>query len=229
MKLLIFALVLGLTATSVTAAPVVRFELSASPLELVTDEAKFLPFAEQVRAEVERLLGVPAAVDDPATLALLLATRTHLAHHFSDDQTAIVTAAWIRSRQVDPAIRAFAGLTTLASVEARRRHPGATPDDPDFRATFQRALAQWLVTLPANAEIVAMLRAQHAKIAGVTREVLLAQTRDEIAPALARRGYCGLEEADQLVRVRHRLESIVPVRSETLQALEAAIAERTAP
>lgn len=204
------------------------FAMPAAPLELVSNEARFRSFAENVRTEVERLFGVPAAVDDRATLSLLLSTRVHLAHHFGDDEKAISTAAWIRTLQADPALRAFAGLTTLASVEARRQNPGLAPGDAKSRESFFREFTRQLASLPRTPAIAAMLRGQREKIAGLTKETLLAETRDVIIPALERRGHCGLAEADQLVRVRHRLVSILPVRTETLQALDAAIAARPA-
>lgn len=204
-----------------------RFDLPAPVVELVTSEAAFRPFAEAVRDEVERLLGVPEAIDDAATLRLLLSTRVHLAHHFGDNNTAVATAAWIRSMQSDPAGRAFAGLTTLASVVARRSHPGLGAGDPSYRATFLAEFSRRLETLDHSLEIVAMLRGQREKIARITEAALLAEARDVIAPAIKRRGSCGLVEADMLVRVRHRLESIVPVRDETLRALDEAIARRT--
>lgn len=216
-----------LICTVVSAGPDIRFEPPPPALELVISEQLFRPFAELVRAEVERLLGVPEALDDPGTMKLLLSTRVHLAHHFGDNRTAIATAAWIRSLQTDPANRAFAGLTTLASVEARRRLPGVAPGDPKFRETFRSEFAKQLLGLPKSPEIVTMLQGQLDKIKGITEETLLAEARDVIAPAIRRRGYCGLQEADMLVRVRHRLESIVPVRDETLSALEEAIAARS--
>jgi hypothetical protein len=188
-----------------------KFALPAAPVELVTEEAKFRPFAENVRTEVERLFTVPAAVDDRATLSVLL------------------SAAWIRSLQPDPALRAFAGLTTLAAVEARRRHPGTAPGDANYRATFRREFTGQLAQLPRTPEIATMLRGQREKIAGLTEAALLAETRDVIIPALARRGHCGLAEADQLVRVRHRMVSILPLKAETVQALDAAIAARSSP
>lgn len=213
------------TVATAVAAPDVRFALPSAPLELMTNEAKFRPFALLVGAEVERLLGVPAALDDPATLKLLLSTRVHLAHHFADNEKAIATAAWIRSLQTDPAGRAFAGLTTLAAVEARQRHPGAPPDDERYRQTFFDAFERHLATLPHSSATLTTLRGQRVKIGGITLEALLAEARDVIA-ALSGRNSCSLVEADQLVRVRHRLESILPVRDETLRALDAAIVAR---
>ncbi len=217
----------GLAAAGVCADDGPDFALPAEPLELVAGEEYFLPFATSVRAEVERLLGVPAAVDDPATLKLLLAMRVHLALHFADNETAVATAAWIRSLQTDPVGRAFAGLTTFAFVEAREQNPGIEIDSDDFRQAFLREFTRQLDTLPGGAAIIAMLRGQRDKIAGITKAGLLEETRAVIAPALERRGHCGLVEADQLVRVRHRLADIVPVRDETLRALDAAIEKRT--
>jgi hypothetical protein len=209
------------------AAPDLRFPVPDNPMALVTDEAVFRPFAEKVRAEVERLLGEPAAVDDPETFKLLLSTRVHLAHHFADNDVAIATAAWIRSLQTDPTGRAFAGLTTFAAVEARRRHPGLESSAPEYRKAFFQAFAHQLAALPTTPAIVTMLRGQREKIAGISENALLAETQDVILPALKRKGHCGLDEADRLVRVRHRLVSIVPVKDETLRALDAAIASRT--
>jgi len=220
------AFALGLAMQSGVEAVESVFALPASPLELVTDETKFRGFAEKVRTEVERLFGVPAAVDDRATLTLLLSSRVHLAHHFGDNEKAIATAAWIRSLQPEPALRLFAGLTTLAAVEARRENPGLPPEAAKSRATFLRAFTRQLANLPKTPAVTAMLRGQRAKIASLTKDSLLAETRDIIVPAIARRGHCGLAEADQLVRVRHRIVSILPVKTETLQALDAAIAAR---
>jgi len=205
------------------------YTLPAPPLELATNEEKFRRFAKEVAADVERLLGLPAAIDDPATFKLPLSTRVHLAHHFGDNEKAISTAAWIRSLQPPSADRAFAGLTTLASVTARQQNPEAAPSAAAYRATFAREFSRVLGDLPRTLEIVTMLRSQRDKIAGVTEAALLAETSDKIVPAIARRGYCGLEEADQLVRVRHRMASILPVRAETLQALDASIAARISP
>lgn len=218
------------TPSAVFADPsAIRFALPAPPLELVDSKAKFRTFAADVAAEVERLLGIPAAVDDTAILRLLLNLRGHLAHEFGDNEKAVSTAAWIRSLQAKPSERAFAGLTTLATVAARRAHPGAAPSAPNYRATFLREFAQYLAALPATGAIVAVLQAQRSKIAALSTEALLAETRDLIAPDIARRGCCGLEEADRLVRVEHRLQRVLPVRAEMLAALETALAERTAP
>ncbi len=209
-----------------SAEPAVRFDLPGTPRQIVSDESKFAPFAQAVGAEVERLFGVPEAVDDPATLRLLLSTRVHLAHHHADNEKAIATAAWIRTLQSDPAGRAFAGLTTLASVAARLRHPGVPAADAAYRRTFLAEFTRQLAALPRTPEMTVFLRAQRLKIAEITERALRAEVRDIIEPAIARRGYCGLAEADQLVRVRHRLLSILPLRTETLQALDAAIAAR---
>jgi hypothetical protein len=225
----IIALVLLLVGPSAGAAADRSYVLPGSPLEVVTDESKFRPFAESVAAGVEELLGVPAMVDDAATLKLLLSTRVHLAHHFADNDKAIATAAWIRSLQTAPAEKAFAGLTTLAAVAARRQHPGALPGDAAYRAAFRREFSRHLAALPHTPEIVAVLSAQREKVASLNEADLLKEVTAVIAPEIVRRGSCGIKEADGLVRVRHRLVSILPVKNETLEALESAIAARTSP
>lgn len=205
------------------------FPLPASVVEVVCDEGHFRAFAVPVRAEVARLLGEPAAVDDAATLKLLLASRVHLAHYFGDDDEATATAAWIRTIQASPVQKTFAGLTTFAAVATRRQHPGLVSSHLVFRKTFAREFSDRLRELPRTPEVVAMLREQRQKIAELSETDLLAEARDKIAPAIARRGFCGLGEADQLVRVRHRLVNILPLQAEMLEAFDAVIAERSAP
>ena len=80
----------ALVSPCLAAAAESRIALGATALEAATDEALFAPFGRRVAAEVERLLGEPGAIDDPATLRLLLAMRVHLAHHFRDDARAVV-------------------------------------------------------------------------------------------------------------------------------------------
>jgi hypothetical protein len=225
---LIPAMILSLPLLAAPVAAATLYPLPASPLELVTHEEKFRTFAATVAADIERQLGVPASVDDPATFKLLLSSRVHLAHHFGDNDRAIATAAWIRSLQADPADRAFAGLTTFAAVAARRGNPGAGPESAVFRAAFEKEFARLVGELPRTPAITAMLRRQRQKISDLSEAALLAETRDKIAPAIAKRGGCGLDEADQLIRVRHRIVSILPVRTETLRVLDAAIAARSA-
>lgn len=218
-----------LSAASSALAAEVTFRLEHSPLEIVSSEKAFRPFAEKVRDEVERLLGEPRAIDDTAMLKLLLSSRVHLAHHFRDNERAVATAAWIRSLQAEPAEKAFAGLATFAAVKARRLRPALEPSDPIYRKAFGAEFSRLLATLRRTPEIAAMLGRQRAKIAGLEKTALLAEARDVIAPAIERRGMCGLEEADQLVRVRHRLVSILPLRDEMLAAFDAAMTERASP
>lgn len=208
------------------ALPVVRFELPGTPLEVATQAKVFVPFAEKVDVEIERLLGTPEAIDDPVALRLLLATRVHLAHYRGDNERAVSTAAWIRSLQTDPTSRAFAGLTTFAAVEARRRHPGVSAEQDLYRRTFLSEFERQLAALPNTPSMVTFLKSQKQKIEEVTEAALLREVREVIVPAIERQGYCGLAEADQLVRVRHRWQSILPLRGETIEALERAISVR---
>ena len=202
-----------------------RYSLAGTPLEVVTSEAKYLPFAQAVRADADRLLASPTP-PSADQLALLLAIRVHLAHHFREDDVALALAARIRDRQTNPADKAFAGLTTKAAVAARRQ-TGEKPGNPAFGKVFASEFRRFLGELPGTPEIRAMLVVQRDKIAGLTRETLLAETREKISPAIEQRGFCGLPEADQLVRVHHRLTDILPVKPETLRGLEEAIAARS--
>lgn len=224
--LLILTLALGINPAVGRSAESIRFVLTVSPSVLVADEALYATFAAVVGATVESLLGEPAAVDDPATLRMLLSTRVHLAHDRGDEQLAVATAAWIRSLQGDPSGRAFAGLTTFATVAARRELAESGETGGSFERHFAREFSLRLAALPRDAAMVKFLHEQHAKIHGLTREALEDEVRNQLEPAIGPGLECTLQQADALVRVRHRLENILPVRSATLRALKVAIAER---
>lgn len=216
-------------ASAMPAATVTFRLASHDAVKLVTDSKTFETFAKPLQAEIERLLGVPAVIDDPASLRMLLAMRVHLAHSFADNARATATAAWIRSLQTDPATRAFAGLTTFAAVATREETNDARPSSPEYQRTFARAFAAQLAGLPFTPEVTEVLRSQREKTAAITREALLREAREVLAPALRARATCTLAEADAIVRVQHRLEGIVPVRDVMLRVLDAAIRERAAP
>lgn len=204
-----------------------RYALPAEPLKLVQDEGLFRDFAQPVLADVDRALSERASID-LSRLKLLLSIRVHLAHDAGDDEAALAAAARIRELQTDPTERAFAGLTTQAAVAARRA-TGASKESQTYLEAFAREFATRLAALPRSVEMRAMLERQRVKMEGITRENLLREVREVIGPAIERRGYCDLQAADQLVRVRHRLVSIVPARDVTLLALDAAIAAQPLP
>jgi hypothetical protein len=184
--------------------------LTVPALQLVTSEKDFAPFARRVSDDV--VAALRKRPTDPAELKLLLGLRVHLALHFKEDTAALEAAEQIRSLQTEPGDRAHAGLTTRAVVAA-----GHQPEA--FEKEFHRLLAG----LPKSPEVRAALVRARARIAGITERSLLDEVRQQIAPRLERGEPCTLEIADQLVRIRHRLTDIVPLRDALLRAYDAAI------
>ena len=70
---------------------------------------------------------------------------------------------------------------------------GAAPGEAGYRETFLREFSRQLAALPRTSEIVTMLRGQRDKIAGLNETDLLKEITGVIAPAIARRGFCGLQ------------------------------------
>jgi hypothetical protein len=194
------------------AEPAPVYQLAAPALNLATNEADFAPLARRVWADVDSALRA-ATPPDPARLKLLLGIRVHLALLFRDDAAALDAAARIRALQTDPAERAHAGLTTRALIAA----------GPDPRA-FEREFTRLLATLPHDPALVAVLRRARERIAATTEAALLDEVRRNIAPHLARGEPCTLEIADQLIRIRHRLTGILPLRDAMLRAYDSALA-----
>ena len=201
-----------LSCTVVLAEP--TYTLRVSPRQLVTSETDFAPFARDVAADVETALrSTPAS--DTARWKLLLGLRVHLALHFGDDAAALDAAERIQALQTDPGDRAHAGVTTRALVAAKH--------DP---AKFEREFTRLLAALPRSPEVRSALERGRARIAAITEQALLDEVQLKIAPRLAAGEPCTLELADQLVRVRHRLAGILPLREAMLRAYDVALAAR---
>lgn len=222
-------LILAFSALLLMADEPPPFRLDAAPQHLLEDSAAFTSFATEVREQIEALLAHPPHLDDPATLQRLLALRVHLAHHFTDNERAASTAAWIRTLQTDPAERAFAGLSSFAAIAARREHPALAPGDAAFRRAFQTHFTRLLAGLPRTPEMLAVLRRQRERAAALDREGILAEFRQRVADPDQARAACTLAEADEIVRAFHRLHRLLPLREETLAALDAAIEDRSRP
>lgn len=191
-----------------TAKPDPTIVLAVPPLQLVTNETDFAPFGRSVSAMVAaELEQVPPP--NGARLKLLLGLRVHLALHFGDDAAARDAAGKIRALQTDPAEHAHAGLTTEAIVAARH--------DP---VAFEKEFSTRLAALPRTPEMRAVLTRARERIAATTEAALLDEVRQNITPRLARGEPCTLEIADQLVRVRHRLAEILPLRAALLRAYD---------
>ena len=189
------------------------YALSVPALQLVTSEQDFAPFARRVHEDVAAALRAGPAT--PADLKLLLGLRVHLALHFRDDTAALEAAERIRGLQTDAGDRALAGLTTRAVVASGHK-----------AAAFEKEFRRLLAGVPKSPEVRAALRKAREKIAGITERALLDEVRLQIAPNLERGEPCSLEIADQLVRIRHRLTDIVPLRDALLRAYDAAIADQ---
>jgi len=191
------------------------------PVEaVVRDASLFSVLAASVEREVETRIGTVANTGS-AEERLLLGLRVHLALLAGHDDRALAAAARIRALQVDAVDQAYAGLTTQAMVAARGADgeiaPGAFAED------FSRRLA----ALPMTAAMRAGLVRQRDRMIATTETALLAEART-MGERLVQATTCGLVEADQIIRLRHRLIDLLPLRTAIIEALNAAIAARPA-
>lgn len=197
----------------------------AAVQELVADPARFRIFAQDVSRAVARALAAqPAPVG--TELSQLLSLRVHLGLHLGDDAAARAAAVRIREEVAPPAERALAGLLTEALVESRERRSGGPGGA--FQADLLRgALVARLRLLPEDPGLAAALRRQGDRLRALSRQGL----EDEAARLGARLDAAPLwtlADVDEVVRVGHRLGTILPVRDEILAQFDLALA-RLAP
>lgn len=205
---LIFALA-ALAFAPVCGAQTLDIALSRPPLEVVQDTERFNAFARRLAAEVDRQLsGKPATTEAEKKL---LGLRAHLALYLGENEIALRTAAKIRALQSDPAERAHSGLATQALVAARG-------DAVKFETEFTRLL----MALPREAGIRDVLVRGRARIAAMTEAALLGEIKGAAAKFVAGEALT-VEQADAIVRVGHRLRTILPLREAMLRAYDAGI------
>jgi hypothetical protein len=194
-----------------------RYALPAPVVALVEDGRGFRDFTAALERDTEAALDgmVPPAEE----LRRWLGLRVHLALLSGDDARAQAAAGRLRELQSDPAERAYTGVTTQALGAARRAGGGVDP------AAFGREFARRLAELPRTAAMRGVLVRQRERVAGITAE----SVRAEASALAARVGTAqdvDLATADEIVRLRHRLKDLVPLRAVTVTALDVAIAER---
>jgi len=208
----------ALAALAAAAAQGQTFTLPASALDTMTVAGPRHAFAGAAAAEVERALATQPAPEGER-LGLLLAMRVHFALLLRDGPRALDSAEKIRSRQATEAERAFSGLTTRATV-ASWTAPQAE-QAVAFAAEFHRLLRP----LPRSPEMVAVLARQRERLQAMTGPALRGEA-GQLAATLGSRRQVTLEEADQILRLGHRLENLLPLREAMIATLDDAIAGR---
>lgn len=219
----IFLLAMAGAPGALLGAADLSWDRPAGVQELVTEGARFGRFAAQVAADVDQALAAPTA---PAaeTLGRLLALRVHLGLFLGHDARALSAATQIRESVTPAPERPFSGLLTEALVIARAQSGGG-PAGPGFAAALRPALADRLATLPATAELTGVLERQRDRFRALTREALLAEGA-ELGARLDRAPRWTLADVDAVVRLGHRLATILPVRDVLLAAFDDALAQR---
>lgn len=212
-------------AAEITGADPLTWTRPAPVRELVTDSARFRPFAEQVSANVERALTVaPAPAGDMR--ARLLSLRVHLGLYLGQDARALAAASQIRETITPVAERAFSGLLTEAFVVARAADP-AGPSSPGYTLALRSALESRLSTLPATPELNAVLARQRDRFDTLTHDNLLAEA-DRLGARLDSTARWTVADVDDVVRVAHRLATLLPLRDTILAAFASTPAARSA-
>jgi|GEM_PF-1970710 len=221
MKTIPFLTVTLLTMAVWSQAAEIEFHVPVPVSRIALDESDFAPFADAVMSEVAPRL----AQEDPVvSLKMLLAMQVHIALHRGEAQSALVAAKRIQASLPEGPIHDYAGLTARALVHAQQS-TGRRSGDSAFNKVFADEFAAQLATLPKTPKIRTVLEQQVAKYTALTVEAVHREIA-AFAETFGTRDHCTLEEADQLVRWRHRLADLVPLRDEILWCLEAAIAVR---
>lgn len=211
-----------------TAGAAETYRLPTTVRALVTDADAFMRFQRQVSERVEtELQSSPAPTAERR--AALLALRAHLSLADGNMARALATAKLIRATQASPLERAFSGITTeayAAAYHATKSVGALRTDSPAFAAAFRESFAQALAGLPVTPEAATLLSQQRERIRALSREELLAAA-DRLGAKLDGARRADFADADQVIRIGHRLKNLVPLRESMLAEFDVALAART--
>jgi subtilisin family serine protease len=207
-----------------TAADLPRFSYpvtgSASDL-LTADDATFAVFAGKVRQDIDGVLA-HYDVQDHATLRGLLLTRLELEMMSGrEDAAALKTIAEIRALEDKPAAKLLSGVRNEALIRARISTGQSA--GPAYAAAYAKAYGQALAALPW-APIAASLKESRAPAEFMSRAVEIGQVEADIGPAAASAHAIDGDMAGEMVAMRFALKVLLPVKAETLSAMNAEIA-----
>jgi hypothetical protein len=207
-----------------TAADLPRFSypVTGSAADLLTsDDTTFAAFAGQVRGDIDGVLA-HYDIQDHATLRGLLLTRLELEMMSGkEDASALKTIAEIRALEDKPAAKLLSGVRNEALIRARMTTGQSV--GPALAAAYAKAYGQALAALPWS-PIAAVFKESRAPTEFMSRSLEIGRIEADIGPAAASAHAIDGDMAAEMVDRRFALNVLLPVKAETLAAMNAEIA-----
>ena len=188
--------------------PRFSYKLDARLEDMVRDDAKFKPFAAEVRRDLECILA-QYDIEDKATLRQILGEVAQLDLLNGNYDAALTRVAQVKALEDKPADKLLSGITTRAIVAGVRASPDRT--SATYRAAVARSIKSELAAMPYDviANDAKEIKAG-AELLGEGR--LIGNVREVLQPSVDKNGSLSSDLAPTLVRIKYVYRYILPLK-----------------
>ena len=194
--------------------PRFSYKLDGKIEDMVRDDAKFKPFAGEVRRDLESVLA-QYDIEDKATLRQILGELAQLDMLDGDYQAALARVAQVKALEDKPADKLLSGITTRAIVAGV--HASADRTSAAYRAAVAQSIKGELAPIPYD------VVANEAKEIKAGTELLgegrlIGNVREVLQPAVDKNGSLSSDLAPALVRTKYAYNYILPLKPTLVDA-----------
>jgi subtilisin family serine protease len=194
--------------------PRFSYKLDGNIEDMVRDDAKFKPFAGEVRRDLESVLA-QYEIEDKATLRQILGELAQLDMLDGNYDAALARVAQVKALEDKPADKLLSGITTRAVVAGVR----ANPDHASAanRAAVAQSIRGELAAIPyeAIANEAKEVKAG-AELLGEGR--LIGNVREVLQPSVDKNSSLSSDLAPGLVRIKYVYSFILPLKPALVEA-----------
>jgi len=188
--------------------PRFTYKLDDSVEQVVRDDAKFAKVAEQIRRDIDRVLG-KYEITDKAAERGLRATLVQLDMLEGRDEAALAGIARVQALQEKPADKLLSGMSQRAIISSERKAGNRSSDA--YRSEVGRSIAANLQPLPYD------VIANDIKEAKARTEILgegrvIGSLREYLQPTVDKNGALSSDLAPNLVAAKYVLTFALPLK-----------------
>jgi subtilisin family serine protease len=188
--------------------PRFNYKVDGKIEDIVRDDAKFKPFAADVRRDLESVLA-QYDIQDHATLRQILGELAQLDMLDGNYDAALARVAQIKALEDKPSDKLLSGITTRAIVAGARASPDRT--SAAYRGAVAQSIRSELADLPYD------VIANQAKEVKAGTELLgegrlIGDVREVLQPSVDKNGTLSSDLAPRLVRTKYVYRYVLPLK-----------------
>ena len=189
--------------------PRFTYKIDGTVEDLVRNDAKFKPFAAQVRHDLESVLA-KYDIQDKSTMRQILGELAQLDMLDGNYDSALARIAQVKDLEDKPAGKFLSGMISRAIVAGVHANPDRT--SAAYKAAVEQSMKTELAAMPYDviANDVKEMK-EGAELLGEGR--LIGAVREVLQPAVDKNGSLSSDLAPTVVRIKFTMDYILPLKS----------------